>query len=109
MSSSTSVSSSTRFPNAALLLAAARQSLQAVQLFFVRFGKRVAEQAAERSLRILREVGVLLAVQIPVAQLRRHAEDRALLDLPVEFFLQAVRIEVRQHRLEREAHRREER
>src|SRR5690348_14653494 len=110
MSSSTSVSSSTAFPaQCALLVASACQSLETFELFLVCLGESIAEQVAERTLRVLRQVGKLVAIQIPVAQLRRHAEDRALLDLPVELVLQAIRIELRQHGFEREPHRRKER
>src|SRR5687767_4442412 len=103
MSSSTSVSSSTKSPGrCALLFATACQSLHPFHLLFVRLREGVAEQRAERVLRILREVGILVAIQIPVAQLRGHAEDRAFLDLPVELLLQLVRIQLREHRLEGE-------
>src|SRR4030095_10369576 len=107
MSSSTSVSSSTTFPSGArLFVATARQSLQPIELLLVRLGEGVAEQGAERALRVLCQVRILVAIQIPVAQLRRHSEDRALLDLPVELVLQAIWIELREHGLERETHRR---
>src|SRR5690606_23084740 len=83
----------------ASVVALAAAALMAFDMFFIRLGEGSAEQGTEAGFGILVHRGIAVAEQIPVPQLDRHAQDRAL-HLTVEVLLQPLWIELRQHRLE---------
>src|SRR5258705_1679402 len=78
--------------------------LEALELLFVRTRKLVAEQFAEAGVRVLDDAMDFLPVHFPVTHLRRHGDQRALARLLIELRLEAIGIELREHRLERRAH-----
>src|SRR5436853_2054087 len=94
-----SAASSSRLARAATIVL-----LEPLELLFVCAGELVAEQLAKTRVRVLDDAMDLLPIHFPVTQFRRHGDQRALALLAIELLLEAIRIEIGEHRLERGAH-----
>src|SRR4051795_7686359 len=105
MSSSTSVSSNKASPKSSVctVLSIAGARFQAFDLLLIRPRELIAKQRAKTCFGILHDIAVLIFIQIPVAQFRWDAKDRAFLQLSIEFFLQPIGIELSQHRFKSES------